>query len=269
MPILTLCYGIAWTVCREYGLVNPRYAEISDQTCTGFRSSRKRSPTGLTGQTIVGDQRKNTCSRSSSCQCSSSSSVLLSRAGQHCSPGHGEAAEELAGHCLPSAQWQLPLWTQGCQGRLWSVVSQRLSITCDTSPKAQGRVQEIRSVPELISCLYFMRYWISEEHLMKKLAELQSWGRTDVSASLLGSASSASSLCTGKMCQTGLFQSEQFTVGFTFPAVVLSTLWTSLLSILSLQSQFNVLHDSQYRFHDIVLPVQFSCFCYILVYVLL
>lgn len=40
------------------GWVNPRYAEITDQTCRGFRSSRTHSPTGLTGQTIVGDLRE-------------------------------------------------------------------------------------------------------------------------------------------------------------------------------------------------------------------
>lgn len=158
---------------------------------------------------------------------SSSSFALVTRGGCR---GAGWALPTLSTVTAVSAN---PGW----QGRLWSVVSQRISIPCDTSPKAQGRVQEIRSVTELISCLYFMRYWISEEHSMKEPAELQSWGRTDVSAALLGSACSASSLCTGKICQAGLYHSEQFAVNSTFPTVVLSALWTKLLSIPSLQSQ--------------------------------
>lgn len=182
------------------GWLNPHYAEISDHTCRGFRSSREPSPTGFTGQTSVSDQRK---------PCAQEAAVANVAA--PAVQGRAALQSGAQGGCR-GAGWALPTLgtvtavsvNSGCHGRLWSVVSQRISITCDTSPKAQGRVWETRSVPELISCLYFMRYWISEEHLMKELAELQSWGRTDMSAALLGSASSASSLCTGKICQTGL-----------------------------------------------------------------
>lgn len=253
MQTLTICYCIAWTICREYGL---GYAEIGDQTCRGFSSSRTHSPTGLTGQTIVGDPRETQeaavpVQQLQLCPAGRGRAALQSR--------HGDAAQEPAGHCPPSAQWQLPLQTRGCQGRLWCGVSQRISVTCDTSPKEQDRVQEIRSVPELISCLYFMRSWISGEHSMKELAELQSWRRTDVSAALLGSASSARSLCTGKICQTGLYHAEQFAVSFTFPTVVLSALWTSL-SYQYLAFNLNLMCCMMHRFHDIILPVPFSCY---------
>lgn len=82
------------------GWENPRYAEISEEICRGCRSCRERSPTGVTGQTIAADLRKETCSGSSCSQCSSSSRVLLSEAVQLCSP-------RARGGCRERA-WALP-----------------------------------------------------------------------------------------------------------------------------------------------------------------
>lgn len=139
------------------------------------------------------------------------------------------------------------LWKPGAARRACglSCLSQKISITCDISPK------EIRSVPELISCLYFMRL-NSEEHLMK---ELQSWGRTDVLAALLGSASCASSLCSGKICQTGLITVSNLQLVLHSHCSPFG-LWTSLsYQYLAFNLYINVLRDSQVSWHCLTSPV--------------